>query len=67
MNSSEIPKILESLKINPDDISNKKDAETFRILLKIIEHLSMEVNALKAELQNWIGVNKISADRRYWC
>jgi hypothetical protein len=27
MNLSEIPKILESLKINPDDISNKKDAE----------------------------------------
>jgi regulator of replication initiation timing len=51
MNSSEIPKILESLKINPDDISNKKDAETFRILLQIIEQLSMEVNALKTELQ----------------
>src|SRR3989304_2800251 len=51
MNSSEITKILESLKISPDDISNKKEAEAFRILLKIIEQLNMEVNALKAELQ----------------
>jgi prefoldin subunit 5 len=51
MNSSEITIILESLKISPDDISDKKEAEAFRILLKIIEHLNMEVNALKAELQ----------------
>ncbi len=51
MNSSEIPKILESLQINPDDISNKKDAEIIRILLQIIEQLNLEVNALKAELQ----------------
>ncbi len=51
MNSSEITKILESLKISPDDILDKKEAEAFRILLKIIEQLNMEVNALKAELQ----------------
>jgi hypothetical protein len=51
MNSSEITTILESLKISPDDISDKKKAETFRILLKIIEQLNIEVNALKAELQ----------------
>jgi len=51
MNSSEITKILESLKISPDDISDKKEAEAFRILLQIIEQLNMEVNALKAELQ----------------
>jgi predicted house-cleaning noncanonical NTP pyrophosphatase (MazG superfamily) len=44
-------KILESLKISPDDISDKKEAEAFRILLKIIEQLNMEVNVLKAELQ----------------
>jgi len=51
MNSSEITSILDSLKINPNEISNKKDAKTFRILLQIIEQLSMEVTALKAELQ----------------
>ena len=51
MNSSEITKILESLKISPDDISDKKEAEAFRILLQIIEQLNLEVKALKAELQ----------------
>ncbi len=51
MNSSEITKILESLKISPDDISDKKEAEAFRILLRIIEQLNLEVKALKAELQ----------------
>jgi hypothetical protein len=51
MNSSEITNILDSLKINPDEISNKKDAEAFRILLQIIEELCIELNALKAELQ----------------
>jgi prefoldin subunit 5 len=51
MNSSDITKILESLKISPDDISDKKEAEAFRILLRIIEQLNLEVKALKAELQ----------------
>jgi hypothetical protein len=51
MNSSEITKILESLKISPDDISDKNEAEAFRILLQIIEQLNLEVKALKAELQ----------------
>jgi FtsZ-binding cell division protein ZapB len=51
MNPSEIPKILQSLKINPDEISDKKAAETIRILLQIIETLYEENQALKAELQ----------------
>ncbi len=51
MNQSEISQILLSLKINPDEISDKKDAETIRILLQIIEKLTEEVQALKAELQ----------------
>jgi hypothetical protein len=44
MNSSEITVILESIKISPDDISDKKEAEAFRIHLKIIEYLNTEVN-----------------------
>lgn len=51
MNSSEITQILESLNIDPDDISDKKEAKAFRILLQIIEQLNMEVQALKTELQ----------------
>lgn len=51
MDSSEIPKILQLLKINPDEISDKKAAETIRILLQIIEILYAENQALKAELQ----------------
>lgn len=51
MNPSEIPKILQSLKINPDEISDKKAAETIRILLQIIEILYEENQALKAELR----------------
>src|SRR3989337_3666021 len=51
MDSSEIPKILQLLKINPDEISDKKAAETIRILLQIIEVLYAENQALKAELQ----------------
>ena len=51
MNSSEITSILDSLKINPNEISNKKDAETFRILFRIIEQLNFKVNALEEELQ----------------
>jgi len=51
MNSSEISNILESLKIQPDDISDKKQAEAFRLLLQIIEVLNEEVQFLKAELQ----------------
>jgi hypothetical protein len=51
MNSSEITNILDSLKINPDDISNKKEADAFRILFRIIEQLNFKVNALEEELQ----------------
>ncbi len=51
MKSSEITDIIKSLQINPDDISDKKSAETIRILLQIIEKLTEEVQALKAELQ----------------
>lgn len=51
MNSSQISNILESLKIQPDDISDKKTAEAFRLLLQIIEALNEEVQFLKAELQ----------------
>jgi len=51
MKSSEITDILKSLQINPDDISDKKSAETIRILLQIIEKLTEEVQALKTELQ----------------
>ncbi len=65
MNSSEITKILDSLKISPDDISDKKEAEAFRILLKIIEQLNMEVNALKAELQKTRDeLNTLKGERR---
>ena len=51
MNSTQISNILESLKIQPDDISDKKTAEAFRLLLQIIEALNEEVQFLKAELQ----------------
>ena len=51
MKSSEITHIIKSLHINPDDISDKKDAEIIRILLQIIERLTEEVQALKTELQ----------------
>jgi hypothetical protein len=51
MKSSEITDIIKSLQINPDDISDKKDAEIIRILLQIIERLTEEVQALKTELQ----------------
>ena len=51
MNPSEISQILHSLKINPDEIPDKKESQTIRILLHIIEELNEEVQALKAELQ----------------
>ncbi|NJD02352.1 MAG: transposase [Ruminiclostridium sp.] len=51
MNPSEISQILHSLKINLDEISDKKESQTIRILLHIIEELNEEVQALKAELQ----------------
>ena len=51
MNPSGITNILESLKIQPDEISDKNLAEAFRFLLHIIEELNEEVQALKAELQ----------------
>jgi prefoldin subunit 5 len=51
MNPSGITNILKSLKIQPDEISDKNVAEAFRLLLHIIEELSEEVQALKAELQ----------------
>jgi hypothetical protein len=64
MNSSEIPKILQSLKINPDEISDKKAAETIRILLQIIEILYEENQALKAELQKMRDeLNKLKGEQ----
>jgi len=51
MNPSDISKILHSLNINPDEISDKKESQTIRILLHIIEELNEEVQGLKAELQ----------------
>jgi predicted nuclease with TOPRIM domain len=51
MNPSGITNILNSLKIQPDEISDKNVAEAFRLLLHIIEELNEEVQALKAELQ----------------
>jgi len=51
MNSSEIKSILESIKIQPDQISDKNEADAFRLLFQIIEALSRENQALKAELQ----------------
>ena len=51
MQPSEIPKILQLLNINPDEITDKKAAETIRILLQIIEILYAENQSLKAELQ----------------
>jgi len=51
MNSSEIAAILGSIRIQPDEISDKNVAEAFRLLLHIIEELNEEVQALKAELQ----------------
>src|SRR5659263_660006 len=51
MNPSEISKILQSLRINPDEIPDKQESQTIRILLHIIEELNKEVQALKAELQ----------------
>ena len=51
MKPSEITDNIKSLHINPDDISDKKDAEIIRILLQIIEKLTGEVQVLKAELQ----------------
>ena len=51
MNPTGITNILESLKIQPDEISDKNVAEAFRLLLHIIEELNEEVQALKAELQ----------------
>jgi len=43
MNPSEI---LHSLKINPDEISDKKESQTIRILLRIIEELNEKVQTL---------------------
>jgi hypothetical protein len=51
MNPSGITNILKSLKIQPDEISDKNVADTFRLLLHIIEELNEEVQALKTELQ----------------
>ena len=51
MNPSEISKILQSLRINPDEIPDKQKSQTIRILLHIIEELNKEVQTLKAELQ----------------
>ncbi|WP_413874821.1 hypothetical protein [Albidovulum sp.] len=64
MNPSEIPKILQSLKINPDEISDKKAAEIIRILLQIIEILYEENQALKAELQKMRDeLNKLKGEQ----
>jgi cell division protein FtsB len=42
---------LASLDINPDEIEDERYAKAFRILFAIIEILSEELNALKAENQ----------------
>ena len=64
MNPSDIPKILQSLKINPDEISDKKAAEIIRILLQIIEILYEENQALKAELQKMRDeLNKLKGEQ----
>jgi hypothetical protein len=64
MNPSEIPKILQSLKINPDEISDKKAGETIHILLQIIEILYEENQALKAELQKMRDeLNKLKGEQ----
>jgi FtsZ-binding cell division protein ZapB len=55
---------LQSLKINPDEISDKKAAETIRILLQIIEILYEENQALKAELQKMRDeLNKLKGEQ----
>lgn len=51
MNSDEITTMLQSLKINPADYSDKHVAGTIQILLQIIETLVEENRAIRAELQ----------------
>jgi len=64
MKSSEITDIIKSLQINPDDISDKKDAEIIRILLQIIERLTEEVQALKTELQKTLDeLNQLKGEK----
>lgn len=64
MNPTEVPRILQSLKINPDEISDKKAAETIRILLQIIEVLYEENQALKADLQKMRDeLNKLKGEQ----
>ncbi|MGZ5191932.1 MAG: hypothetical protein ACXWCZ_13050, partial [Flavisolibacter sp.] len=55
---------MQALKINPDEISDKKAAETIRILLQIIEILYEENQALKAELQKMRDeLNKLKGEQ----
>jgi hypothetical protein len=59
MNSSEIAAILGSIRIQPDEISDKNVAEAFRLLLHIIEELNEAVHALKAEVQKLRDENNL--------
>jgi len=51
MNLEALKQTLASLDINPDEIEDERYAKAFRILFAIIEILSEELNALKAENQ----------------
>jgi hypothetical protein len=50
---------LESIGINPDEIENKRYAKAFRILFAIIEILSGELDAVKAENQKLRDENNL--------
>ena len=51
MNQSQITEALKALNIRPDEITDERLAEAFRILLLLIEVLSEENEKLKAEIQ----------------
>jgi len=51
LNLEVLKQTLASLDINPDEIEDERYAKAFRILFAIIEILSEEINALKAEIQ----------------
>ncbi len=51
MNLEVLKQTLASLDINPDEIEDERYAKAFRILFAIIEILSEEIDALKAENQ----------------
>ena len=51
MNRSQITEALKALNIRPDEIADERLAETFRILLQLIEALNEENEKVKAENQ----------------